>query len=75
MTARYVVQAVPYGNTNDRDTNAPWCVVDMQPELEQYEIRSGTIMTETKVPPWRKVAYCMKRSHADKIATALNVED
>lgn len=72
MSARYVVIPTPYGLTFDPDFNANWGVIDTQPVIEEYETKTGAVMTETKAPPLRSVAWCKKKSQADMVAKALN---
>ncbi len=72
MSARYVVQPVPYGNTGSLGVNAPWCVVDTKPEPESFVTRMGATVTEERAPATRQVAFCMREGHANLIANRLN---
>lgn len=71
---RYRVREVPYGNTPSPDINAPFTVVDTTPQCETFTTKTGAELTEETPPAWRNVAFCMKRGHAEMVASALNKE-
>lgn len=67
---RYVVKRILYMPAPAAMSG--WQIVDTQPACEEYETSLGAVMTETKPPPWRQVAFCLKESHAKLVASALN---
>jgi len=75
MTARYTVEPIDYGPTDHIDRNAKWQVVDTRPVIERYETRNGVSMVEAKPPGRRQMAFCLKHSHAQLVASALNLQD
>lgn len=78
MTAlRYVVTVIP-GPINVTVTGTErehYAVVDNRPVCEIVENFMGKPIMETKRPPWRQIAYCKMRQHAEAIAEAMNLSD
>lgn len=76
MTVRYTIQEMPFPiHDKGSDARSHWAVTDNKPQCEEFETIGGAKLIEEKAPPFRHVAYCGKRGHAEMIASALNADN